>query len=104
MNLLEISLKNPIGPDEVIRMGSEIIASMGFDYLIVDVGSYDFVSIQVMKEFRNLLIDLEPCLTKFKKVALIHSPIIIGECSSPNRYNLCISKNTAVQWFESNDQ
>lgn len=104
MNLLEIVLKNPIGGDEVIRLRSELIKAEKHDYLIVDLGSYDFVSIEVMKQFRILLTDLEPCLIKFKKIALIHSPVIITESSSPDRYNFCISKKRANEWLKSGRQ
>lgn len=101
MNLLEIALKNPIGYDEVIRLRSELINAEKHEYLIVDLGSYDFVSTEVMKQYRTLLTDLEPCLTKFRKIALIHSPTIITESSSPYRYNLCVSKERAMEWLDS---
>jgi hypothetical protein len=101
MSLLEIHLKNPVGNDEITCLRSELIAAKKHDYLIIDVGGYDFASIGVLKQFRDLLSDLEPCLMKFKKIVLIHSPMIIKESSSPERYNLCISKEKAIEWLES---
>lgn len=104
MKLLEIKLINPIGKEEVIRLRSELIKSKKYDYLMIDLGVYDFESMVVLKQFRNLLSDLEPCLMKFKKITLIHSPLARKQSSSPERYNLCISKEKAIEWLESNDE
>lgn len=104
MSLLEIHLENPIGPDEITRLRSELIAAQKHDLLIIDVGDYDFASAEELEQVRNLLSDLEPCLMKFKKVALIHSPAGINESSSPGKYNLCISRKMAMEWLESDDE
>ena len=99
MNLLEIKLENPIGRDEVIRLRSELISAKRHDFLIIDTGTHDFMSIQILKELRDQLSDLEPCLTKFKKVALIHLPQYLIDCSNPDKYNFFTSKESATHWF-----
>lgn len=99
MNLLEIKLENPIGHDEVIRLRSELISAKRHDFLIIDTGAHDFLSIKVIKHLRDQLSDLEPCLTKFKKIALIHLPQFINESCNPDKYNFFISKEDATKWF-----
>ena len=99
MNLLEINLEKPIGHDEVIRLRSELISAKRHDFLIIDTGVHDFLSLKVIKHLRDQLSDLEPCLTKFKKIALIHLPQYKNESSSPNKYNFFPSKEDAMKWF-----
>lgn len=98
MDLLEIQLKSPIGSEEVIYLRSELIAVDRHEYLIIDTGNYDFVSFEVLKQFKNLLLDLEPCLMKFKKIAIVHSPWELSEEESKHRY-MFISKEKAVEWL-----
>ena len=99
MNLLEINLENPIGHDEVIRLRSELISAKRHDFLIIDTGAHEFLSIKVIKQLKDQLSDLEPCLTKFKKIALIHLPQYLNECSNPDKYNFFTSKEDATKWF-----
>ena len=99
MKLLEIILENPIGHDEIIRLRSELISAKRHDFLIIDTGADDFLSIKVMKHLRDQLDDLEPCLTKFKKIALIHAPQYHDESSSPDKYNFFFSKKDAMKWL-----
>ena len=99
MNLLEIKLENPIVFDEVMRLRSELIFAKKHDFLIINLGSSDAVPNEIIKHFKDQLSDLEPCLTKFKKIALIHAPLHEIECSSPHRYHLCKSKEEAIKWL-----
>lgn len=99
MNLLEIKLENPIGHYEVIRLRSELISAKRHDFLIIDTGAHDFLSIKVIKHLRDQLSDLEPCLTKFKKIALIHLPQFQNESGTPDKYNFFTSKEDAMKWF-----
>jgi hypothetical protein len=99
MNLLEIKLENPIGHDEVIRLRSELISAKRHDFLIIDTGAHDFLSINVIEHLRDQLSDLEPCLMKFKKIALIHLPQYLKECSNPDKYNFFTSKENATEWL-----
>ncbi|MFT4665481.1 MAG: hypothetical protein ACI9RM_001292 [Ulvibacter sp.] len=101
MDLLEIKLENPIGLDEVIRLKSELILAKKHDFLIIDTGAYDFESTKVLNHFRTQLADLEPCLTKFKKIALIMTPLYEAENSNRYRHNYCSSKEEAIEWLES---
>ncbi|MFT4667721.1 MAG: hypothetical protein ACI9XB_004694, partial [Gammaproteobacteria bacterium] len=100
-DLLEIKLENPIGLDEVIRLKSELILSRKQEFLILDTEAYDFASTKALNHFRNQLADLEPCLTKFKKIVLILAPLYETESSSPKRYNYCSSKEEAIKWLAS---
>lgn len=100
MNILEIKLENPIGIDEVIRLRSELIISKRHDYLIIDTGAHDFVSIKVMKYLKDQLSDLEPCLTKFKRIALIHPPKYSNESNNPKQYDYFSSRREALNWFK----
>ena len=99
MNLLEIKLENPIGHDEVIRLRSELISAKRQDFLIIDTGAHDFLSIKVIKHLRDQLFDLEPCLTKFKKIAFIHPPQYFNESNKPVKFNFFTSKEDAIKWL-----
>ncbi|GEM_PF-5793307 len=98
-NFLEIKLVCPIGNDEIIRLKSELINAKKHDFLIIDTGTNDFVSMEVIKNFRAQLTDLEPCLTKFKKIALIQTPSFINEDCNPNKYHFFTSKELATKCF-----
>ncbi len=104
MNLLEIKLENPIAYDEVIRLRSVLIAAKRHDFLIIDTGAHDFISVKVIKYFRDQLSDLEPCLTKFKKIAFIHAPRYQSENSDPDKYNFFTSKENAARWFGNGEE
>ncbi len=98
--ILEINLENPIGQDEVIRLKSELIKSKKHDFLIIDTGVYDFESIGVIIFFRMQLIDLGPCLTKFKKIAMVTPPPPYqNKRDVPEHYNHFFSKTEAIKWF-----
>jgi hypothetical protein len=99
MNLLEINLENPIGYDEVIRLRSELISAKRHDFLIIDTGAHDFLSIKVLKQLKHQLSDLEPCLTKFKKIALIHPSEFTSESNYYEKYIFFTSKKNATTWF-----
>ena len=99
MNILEIKLENPIGLDEVIRLRSVLISSNKQDYLIIDTGVHDFRSIKVMKYLKDQLSDLEPCLTKFKRIAFLHPPKYRNESGNPKHYNYFSSREEAINWF-----
>jgi len=99
MKLLEIKLESPIGHDEVIRLRSELISAKRYDFLLIDAGEHDSLSLKVSEYLREQLSDLEPCLTKFKKIALIHIPQYENECSSSDTYKLFTSKEEAMKWL-----
>lgn len=99
MKLLEIKLENPIGHYEIIRLKSELTSSKRYDFLIIDTGTDDFLSIEVINHLRDQLTDLEPCLSKFKKIAMIHTPSFVQESSSRERYKFFTSKHKAMRWF-----
>ena len=104
MNILEIKLENPIGLDEVIRLRSELIISKRHDCLIIDTGAHDFASIKVMKYLKDQLSDLEPCLTKFKRIAFLHLPPNRNESENPKHYDYFYSREEAINWFENGNQ
>ncbi|MFT6338116.1 MAG: hypothetical protein ACI86M_000831 [Saprospiraceae bacterium] len=99
MNLLEITLENPIGYDEVIRLRSELISAKRHDFLIIDTGGHDFLSIKVQRQLKDQLSDLEPCLTKFKKIAFIYLPQYFYAIDNPEKHNFFTSKENAKIWF-----
>jgi len=99
MNLLEINLEKPIGHDEVIRLRSELISAKRHDFLIIDTGVHDFLSLKVIKHLRDQLSDLEPCLTKFKKIALIHPPQYHNESIDSGTSIFFTSKEDSLKWF-----
>ena len=101
MDLLEIKLENPIGLEEIIRLKSELIQAKKHDFLIIDTGNFDFESTKVLNQFRAQLSDLEPCLTKFDKVALVLGSLFEIENSSHPRANYCHSKEEAIIWLRS---
>ncbi|MCE7993683.1 MAG: hypothetical protein HEP71_16985 [Roseivirga sp.] len=103
MSMLEIRLKNPIDKDEVTGLRAELVAAEKHDYLIIDLGMYDFVSGDVHAKFRNVMSDMEPCLMKFKKLVLVHSPFAWEEGISWDRCNICLSKEKAVEWLMSGE-
>jgi len=98
--ILEINLENPISEGEVIRLKSELIKSKEHDFLIIDTGAYDFESVRAIDFFRRQLVDLGPCLTKFKKIALITPPPPYNNNrNTPESYDHFFSKIQAVKWF-----
>jgi len=98
MRLLEIKLENPIGQDEIIRLRSELIKAKNFDFLIIDTGLHNFSSIRVHQQFKHHLDDLEPCLTKFKKIAIIRPRFNKKKKSKP--YKKLYSRKDAINWFK----
>ena len=97
MKLLQIKLENPIGHDEVIRLRSELISANRHDFLIIDTGAYNFLSIKVIEHLRDQLSDLEPCLSKFKKIAFIYAPQFQNESVSLDKYNFFTSLEDAMK-------
>ncbi|MFK7810290.1 MAG: hypothetical protein AB8F74_20975 [Saprospiraceae bacterium] len=100
MNLLEVKLENPIGFDEVIRLKSALIQAEKHDFLIIDIGNYDFESGKVLSLFTSQLYDLEPCLTKFKKVALVVAYSNDAESKRHIVHNICNSREEAIKWLQ----
>ncbi len=97
--MLEIKLSCPIEYDEVVRLRSELINSKSHEYVIIDIGTSNFASTATSKFFKEQLSDLEPCLTKFKKVALVFNPMDLIETSTPNKFDFFTSKKNAINWF-----
>jgi hypothetical protein len=99
MNILEITLENPIGYAEIVRLKSEIETGRDYYFLIIDSGKHEFVSLDVIKYFRTQMQTIETELSKFEKIALIHPPEYRNESSEPERYNYFTSKVEAKEWF-----
>lgn len=99
MNILEITLVNPIGYNEIERLTSEIQTCEKLDYLIIDTGKHDFVSVGVIKYFREQMQTLKTQLLNFKKIALIHPPDYKNKSSEPEIYNYFTSRDEAKDWF-----
>lgn len=99
MDILEISLENPIGYTEIVHLKSELEAVENCRFLIIDSGKHEFVSLNVIKYFREQMKTLETQLLKFKKIALIHPPEFWNESSDPEKYNYFTSRVKAKAWF-----
>ena len=99
MTLFKIKLESPIVKDEVIRLKSELLSAEKHDLLIIDTGTYNFISTDVFKYFKAQLSDLEPCLNKFKRIALIQTPAYENETTTPERYSLFTSLEEATEWY-----
>lgn len=70
-----------------------------YSFLIIDSGKHDFVSINIIKYFRDEMQNLEPQLLKFEKIALIHPPKYSNESSNPDLYDYFSSIVDAKKWF-----
>lgn len=99
MNILEITLENPIGYTEIVRLKSEIDTGRNYNFLIIDSGKHEFVSLDIIKYFRTQMQTIETQLSKFEKIALIHPPEYRNESSEPEKYNYFTSKVEAKEWF-----
>lgn len=97
--VLEISLKNPIGYDEITNLKSQIMIAENYCFLLIDTGRHDFVSISIIKYFREQMQNFEPHLLKFEKIALIHPPEYRNESSNPELYDYFTSIVDAKKWF-----
>lgn len=99
MNILEVTLVNPIGYTEIECLVSEIKACGMRDYLIIDTGKHDFVSVDVIKYFKAQMQALKTQLLNFKKIALIHPPDYKNKSSEPEIYDYFTSRIEAIDWF-----
>lgn len=99
MNILEITLENPIGYTEIVRLKSEIKTGKNYIFLIIDTGKHEFISLDVIKYFRKQMQTIETQLFKFEKIALIHPPEYRNESSKPEKYNYFTSRVEAKEWF-----
>jgi len=98
-NILEISLRNPIGYDEIADLKSQLMIAENYSFLVIDTGKHDFVSINIIKHFREQMQVLEPQLLKFEKIALLHPPEYRNESSNPKMYQYFTSIIEAKKWF-----
>lgn len=99
MNILEITLENPIGYTEIVRLKSEIETGRNSNFLIIDSGKHEFVSLDIIKYFRTQMQTIAIQLSKFEKIALINPPEYRNESSEPEKYNYFTSKVEAKEWF-----
>lgn len=99
MEILEITLENPISHTEINRLKADIEAEEICDYLMIDSGNHDFISLSVIKYFKQQMLALETPLSRFKKIALIHPPEYTNESSNPEKYNYFTSGIKAKAWF-----
>ena len=67
MNILEVTFNNPIGYAELEGLKVEIEITQNYDFLIVDPGNHDFVSLDVIKFFRGQFQSVKGQLLKLKK-------------------------------------
>ncbi|MCJ8292445.1 MAG: hypothetical protein HRT58_21360 [Crocinitomicaceae bacterium] len=99
MKILEITLENPISHTEIIRLKSEIETGRNYHFLLIDTGKHEFISLGVIKYFREQMQSMETHLLTFEKIALIHPPEYRNESSEPERYNYFTSRVEAKEWF-----
>ncbi len=99
MNILEIKLKNPIDYDEIESLKTKLATAKNHDFLIIDTGKHSFVSIIILKYFKEQMLSLEPYLLNFKKIAFIHPPQFRNTSSNQKIYEYFTSKVEAKKWF-----
>ena len=62
----------------------KIINSTNNDYLIVNFGAHNYVSLKVMKDFRQAFWNIKSKLYQFKKIAIIHSTERLNRSNDPD--------------------
>jgi hypothetical protein len=99
MKIFEVNVKNPITHYSIRATIKKIISSTNNDYLIVNLGAHNFVSLKVMKDFKQAFWNIKSKLYQFKKIAIIHSRERLNRSDNPDFYEYFNSKTEAIKWL-----
>ncbi len=103
-NILTIHLRNPIDFDVIDNIRETLNSNQNAQFLVIDTGNHDFVSIAVIKYFREQMSVFTPLLTRFKKIALIHPAQYTSISDAPEKYDYFTSQEAAFKWFSTSDK
>jgi len=98
MEYKEILVKNPITLNSIDQLFVDI-KSCNSQFLIINVGSHNFESIEVLKELKSRFNIEANALNRFRKIAFIHSSEIINKSENEDRYNFFFERKDAISWL-----
>ena len=100
MNYSEIILNNPINFKSIDELFEDIKVCNSLN-LIINIEAHNFECIEVIKELKNRLSLEKDTMSRFRKLAFLHSPDFSNKSNDEERYNFFSNKKEAVDWLES---
>lgn len=100
MNVLKITLENPITFKVVDNLVVQILNNTQATHLQIDYGAHDFESIDTLKYCKAELMKIEDHLQQFVKIATISIPPYVSESKDPEKLRHFHTEEEAILWLQ----